>query len=205
MGTDRMLRSGLTMSAVCDAAGISKEGRALLAEDAEARAFIEALVGGEQYGDAIAFLAHGMPSREAIFWAWWCANEVTADDAPEAMRTALSATRAWLKEPTDENRRAAMAAAEAADYGTPAGFAGVAVFFTGDTIGPADAPPAPAGDFAAAKAIGGCVNISAGYDEPEDVPARFRTFIEKGLEIADRTALWSPPADGGPATRKGTD
>lgn len=192
-----MLRSGMTVAAVCDAAGTSKEGRAELKDDAGARAFIDALVAGEHYSDVIGFLAHALPSREAIFWAWWCANEVAGDDPPEAMAAALSATRAWLKEPSDENRRAAMTAAEAADYATPAGFAGVAVFFTGDTIGPADAPPAPAGEFAAAKAIGGCVNIAAGWNEPEDVNARFQAFIEKGLDIADRTALWSPPDGGG--------
>ena len=48
----------------------------------------------------------------------------------------LDATEKWIAQPTEENRRAAMSAAEAADVGTAAGCAGVAAFFSGGSLAP---------------------------------------------------------------------
>jgi hypothetical protein len=184
------LRSGKTVPAICDAAELSDEARDILAPDVPGRTFVEKLVETEQYSDAIAFLAHALPRREAVWWAWLCARAAAGDKAPASVVVSLEATKTWIAEPTDPHRRAALDAAEVAGIGTPAGCAGLAAFLCGDTLGPAEAPPAPPGEYAAAKAIGGSINLAAVSDVKLDIGARYAEFVRQGLELAERTNLW---------------
>jgi hypothetical protein len=186
------LRSGRTVPSVCDVAELSDEALEVYADDVAARVFIERLVELEQFDDAIAFLAHALPRREAVWWAWLCARAAAGEKPLAPVMASLEATKVWIAEPTDGHRRAALDAAELAGIGSPAGFAGLAAFLCGDTLGPAGAPPAPPGEFAAAKAIAGCINLAAAFDEKADVGARFKEFVQKGIELADRTRLWTP-------------
>lgn len=184
------LRSGKTVPAICEAAELSDVARNILADDVHARAFVEKLIETEQYSDAIAFLAHALPRREAVWWAWLCARAAAGEKPPASIIASLEATKTWIAEPTDPHRRAALDAAEVAGVGTPAGFAGLAAFLCGETLGPAEAPPAPPGEYAAAKAIGGSINLAAVADVKADISARYAEYVRQGLELAERTKLW---------------
>src|SRR5690606_14934133 len=184
------LRSGKTMPAICDAAELSEEAREILASEQHGRTFVEKLIETEQYSDAIAFLAHALPRREAVWWAWLCARAAAGEKPPASVIASLEATKTWIAEPTHPHRRAAIDAAEVAGIGTPAGCAGLAAFLCGDTLGPAEAPPAPPGEYAAAKAIGGSINLAATADLEADISARYAEFVRQGLELAERTKLW---------------
>jgi hypothetical protein len=188
------LRSGKTVPAICDAAEVSEEAREILAPELHGRAFVERLIETEQYTDAIAFLAHALPRREAVWWAWLCARAAAGGKPPASVIASLEATKTWIAEPTDPHRRAALDAAEVAGIGTPAGCAGLAAFLCGDTLGPAEAPPAPPGEYAAAKAIGGSINLAAVADVGTDIGARYAEFVRQGLELAERTKLWEGDA-----------
>lgn len=190
------LRSGKTMPAICAAAELSDEAREILVPELHGRAFVEKLVETEQYSDAIAFLAHALPRREAVWWAWLCARAAAGDKPPGSVIASLEATKTWIAEPTDPHRRAALDAAEVAGIGTPAGCAGLAAFLCGDTLGPAEAPPAPPGEYAAAKAIGGSINLAAASDVDVDIGARYAEFVRQGLELAERTRLWESETAG---------
>lgn len=187
-----MLRTGKSVEEICQAVGLDPEATDLAGPDDLPLDFIQALRGGEKLIEAVGFLAHAMPRREAIWWAWSCARDTSGEDAPEVVQTSLEATRRWITEPTDENRRAAYEAAQKADLMTPAGSAGAAAFFSGDTMGPPDQPPMPPGEFMAAKAISGCLILSAGA-EPEEMFTRLDEFLDRGLEVAEKVGLWQPP------------
>ncbi|MGH7506381.1 MAG: DUF6931 family protein [Longimicrobiales bacterium] len=195
----QMLRSGRTVPSLCDAAELSEEALDAFGDDVAPRTFLERLVAQEQFDDAIAFLAHALPRREAVWWAWLCARAAAGDKPAASVMASLDATKTWIAEPTDAHRRAALDAAEITGIGSPAGCAGLAAFLCGDTLGPAGAPAAPPGEFAAAKAIGGCINMAAVADAKADIGARYREFVQKGLELADRTQLWTPDAPAAPA------
>lgn len=195
------LRSGRTVPAICEAAELSPEAIQLLGVGAPPRRFVERLVEAEQYPAAIAFLAHALPRREAVWWAWLCARAAAGEKPPASVLVSLEATKTWIAEPTDAHRRAALDAAEQAGIGTPAGCAGLAAFLCGETLGPAEAPAAPPGEFAAAKAIGGCINLAAVADETLDIGARYAEFLNQGLQLADRTKLWEPAIQTAPPRR----
>jgi hypothetical protein len=187
-----LLRGGRTLDALVAAAELSEEAVALLADAADARGYVEALIENELYTDAIALLAHALPRREGVWWAWLCARVAAGDPPPQTVMASLDATRAWIAEPTDQRRRAAFEIAEATGLATPSGCAALAVFLTGDTLGPPTAPPAPPGEFAPAKAITGSVNLAVVEAKPDDVAGGYRDFLKQGLELADRTRLWTP-------------
>jgi hypothetical protein len=90
-----------------------------------------------------------------------------------------------------------MAAAEATDFEAPAGLAGFAAFLCGDNMAPADVPagtPAVRPDpWAAARTIAGCICMAAA-EKSELVAERFRSFLQKGLEMADKRGVWAPDA-----------
>ena len=141
---------------LCAVSDLSDEARALLSDGAQSpRAFFGVLLEHELPGDAVRYLAHALPRREAVWWAWVCARK-SAGAAPEApIKAALDATEAWIVQPTEENRRKALKIGEAADFGTAAGCAALAAFMTSGSLAPPDAPIVPPGEFLCAKAVVG--------------------------------------------------
>src|ERR1044071_4286955 len=63
------------------------------------KAFVAMLLERELHVDAVRFLAHGLPRREAVWWAWVCARKA-AGDAPappikDRKRTRPNSQHGW--------------------------------------------------------------------------------------------------------------
>jgi hypothetical protein len=184
-------RTTLDLFAVAD---LSDGAKALLAgakTSPPQRAFVDALVEREMFPDAVRFIAHALPRREAVWWAWVCARKAAGAAPPPAIKAALDATEQWIMQPTDETRRQAMHFAEIAEFGTPAGAAGLSAFLSGGGLGPPEAPPVAPGEFMTAKAVSGSVTLAAVVDAPEHATEKFKEYIRLGLEVAERTKLWA--------------
>lgn len=154
------------------------------------REYLDALIEAEYLADAVKFLAHLLPRREAVWWAWMCARKGLGEAPPAEEQTALLATEKWISEPSDEHRRAALEAANAASLESPAGCAALAAFLSGGSLAPPGMAEIPPPRYAAAKAVYGSLVFSAVTVEPEKAPEKFRTFLQYGLELAERIALW---------------
>jgi hypothetical protein len=148
----------------------------------------------EMFPETVRFLAFSLPKRECVWWGWVCARKASGAQPSPVIRAALEATERWIVQPTEDHRRAAMTASQAADVGTPAGCAALAVFFTGGSLGPPNVPPVPPGEFMTAKAVAGSVMLSAVVAEPERAAEKFREFFALGLEVAERITLWPQSA-----------
>ena len=179
-----------TMAEFVELAGLGDDAKALLEPAHGPREYMQALVAAACYPDAVRFLAHALPKREGIWWAWVCARRSVGDAPPAPVKAALDATERWITQPTDENRRAAMKAAEAAELSSPAGSAALAVFLSGGSLGPPDTPPVPPGEFLTARAITGAIVAAAVSSEPVKAPERFQSFIAQGLDVVNRLHLW---------------
>jgi hypothetical protein len=175
---------------ICAVAGIGDGARALLRDQIAPREYLDALVAQEHFQDAIRFLAHALPKREAVWWAWVCARRAAGAEPAPRIKASLDATEKWIAQPTDDHRRTAMTVAEAAGMDTPAGCAGLAAFFSGASLAPPDAPAVPPGEHLTAKAVSGAVIVAALAPQPEKAPEKFRAFIDQGLDVATRIKLW---------------
>lgn len=180
------------MPEFCELAGLGDEAKALLRPDHGPRAFVDLLTEQNQHPDAVRFIAHALPKREAIWWAWVCARRAAGESPKPEIAAALAATEKWVTQPTEDNRRAAMSAGEAATFGTPAGCTALAVFLSGGSLGPADTPPVPPGELMTAKAVAGAIIAAAVITQPERAPEQFRAFIAQGLDVVDKLKLWTP-------------
>lgn len=176
---------------VCAVADLGEDAKALLSGGALAPVpFIAVLMERGLHADAVRFLAHALPRREAVWWAWVCARKASGAEPAPAIKAALEATERWIVQPTEENRRQALHFGEAADFGTPAGCAALAAFMSAGSLAPPDAPPVPPGEFMTAKAVSGSVTLAAVTTQPERAEEKFNEFVKIGLEVADRTRLW---------------
>ncbi len=184
--------SGTIRSAteICAVAALADKAKGLLRPELSSPSYVELLIRNEELADAVRFLAHALPKREAVWWAWFCARRAAGQDPAPGIRASLSATEKWIVQPNDENRRGAMKAAEQATFETPAGCAGLAAFFSGGSLGPPDTPANPPGEFMTAKAVAGAVMLAAVAAEPENAPEKYKTFLAQALEVTRRIKLW---------------
>jgi hypothetical protein len=162
----------------------------LLKEDHAPQQYLNLLMEKSHFPDAVRFLAHALPKREAVWWAWICARRAAGTEPAPNIKASLDATEKWIAQPTDENRRAAMKAAEEADLGTAAGCTGVAAFFSSGSLGPPDQPAVPPGPYLTAKAVTGAVIFAAVKVEPEKAPEKYRIYLDQGLDVVKRIKLW---------------
>jgi hypothetical protein len=170
---------------------LGAEAAALLAEGMQPQPFLAALQAGNHLVDACRFLAHALPKRKAVMWACACLRQVLDPDAIES-DAALRSAECWVKDPSEENRRSALDAGEAAAVGAPGGLAGLAAGFSGGSLAPPGLPPVPPGAFETARAVSGVVLLAAVRSQPEKASEKFARFLELGREIALRPL--PPPA-----------
>jgi hypothetical protein len=185
----RTLSKTVTISTVAE---LGEEAMALLRPELHPLEFVALLMEKTLYPDAVRFIAHALPKRESVWWGWVCARRAAGETPPPKIKAALDATEKWIAQPSEDNRRSAMAAAQKAELGTAAGCAGLAAFFSGGSLAPPEAPVVPPGEFLAAKAVSGAVIFAAVASEPEKAPAKFKSFVAQGVEVTNRVKLWEP-------------
>jgi hypothetical protein len=179
-----------TVEDIAKAAELGPEAVKVRGSGTEVRPFIAALLEAKLFPDAVRFIAHALPRREAVWWALLCAKDAAGDDPPPAVRASLDATDRWIRHPNDELRREAMAAAQKATLETPAGCAGVAAFLSGGSLSVPGQPEVPSGPFMTAKAVAGAVIIASLVNDPKTAPDRFRRYVEQGMHIGEQAGAW---------------
>lgn len=125
------------MTAATVAAGLelSDAARAALAPDLSAEAGFDALVRAGHHADAVRYTARLLPKPAAVWWGCLCAQQA-APTAADALKPVV----AWLRQPSDESRKACRAAAKALGPTRPVGLLAHAAFLSGGNISPADTP-----------------------------------------------------------------
>jgi hypothetical protein len=176
-------------AAVCRLFPIGEDAKKLLQEGQTVLQLLQALQKSELYMDAVRLLSHALPKRAAVWWACECIRSVLKEPPPEAAQ-ALQAAREWCADPSEANRRAAEAAAEAAEIGTPAGCAAIAACWSGGSLSPPDAPVLPPGETLTAQAAANAVLMAAVVLEARKAPARFAEFLALGIMVAEGGNRW---------------
>jgi hypothetical protein len=149
-------RGAAELSALAE---IGDDAKALLSDDDLPRDFIEQLVAKGLFPDAVRVIAHALPRREAVWWAWVCARKVAGAEPPPPIKAALD-DRA-LDRPADgrESPRGA-ALRRSREFERLAGCAALARFLSSGSLAPPDVPPVPPGVLTA-KAVSGSVTLAA--------------------------------------------
>jgi len=184
------LATGLAIPTAAAAAQlfpIEPANKELLAEDMPVPQFVELLASREQFLDAVRLVAHAMAKRSAVAWACRCVRVVSGEDLSPVETAAMDAAEAWVADPTEERRRQAGVAAEAAKQ-APAGWAAMAAFWSGGSMAPPHAPVVPPGPTLTAHAAGGAIMLAAVARHPEKAPEKYAKFLELGRELMSNGA-----------------
>jgi hypothetical protein len=180
-----------TARELCDLFPLSEAGRALLAEGQAPAALLLLLVEKGLFPDAVQMLANALPKREAVGWAWACASKAGGDKPEPKIAAALQAARKWVVDPNEENRRLAQKASDAAGLNTAAGCVAGAAFWSGGSLAAPNQPVVPPDEKLTAKGAGGAVLLSGVIGEPAQAMARYRRYVELGIEVARGATPWN--------------
>ena len=170
---------------VCRAFELSEPGQRLLDDRITPLQFVSRLIEIECFADAVSFLAHALPKREAVWWGCLCARDALAAQVSPAAMTALTAAEAWVYKPTEETRHAAGAAAGAANTGSPCTWPAFAAFWAGEDITPrGSSVKVPPAEHMSAKAVTAAVALAATKHDRETAAENFQRYLAQAIDIA---------------------
>jgi len=175
---------------VCRHFELKEETRSVLRDGLSPREFVDALLANKHYPAAIQFLAHALPHREAILWGCLCLEHATGDGWPDVEKAACKAAVQWVLDPSEENRQATKAPADAAGVSAPAGALAMAVSWTGGSMTADNLPPVPPGPSLPAKGVAGAVALAAVKADATKIADTQRRFVELGIAVAEGKVVW---------------
>jgi hypothetical protein len=139
--------------------------------------------------DAVFFVGQALPRYETVTWAVRTVRDLRPGPAlPGPDADALKATLLWVQDPSDARRRAAFEAANRISKPSAERMAALAVFFSGGSITPPDAPAVQAPKEIAGRFASGAVLLAASEGDRQ-------AGLEKALDAAVLMAQSGP--DGG--------
>ncbi len=143
--------------------------------------FARGLLANPSRFDAIVYLAHVLPRREAVWWGCQCLRAIGADAADAA----LLAAEAWVRGPAEETRRAALALAAPRLLGKAPTWLAMAAGQSGGSIAREGAHPAPAPPQATALAVKAAVILAIAQSPQPMQKAWLRACVEAGIRFAE--------------------
>jgi hypothetical protein len=170
--------------AICQDYELEDQAITLLRDNPTTVGYLKQLVEQELYPDAVRFLAHALPKREATWWACLSARNAITNKTSALEVKAIELAEAWVYKPDEENRKTTLPAAEAAKFNNPASWAAIAAFWSGDNISPIPDAVIPPHEKLYAKAVVGAVMLAATNGNAQKINENYQLFLHQGLNIA---------------------
>jgi len=104
----------MTTLELCDRAGLDDNARKLAEKEVPVRTLIEELARGGRVREAVNSLVQVLPKGDAIAWGLESIRRVDVALLHRGGQEAIQHVEEWLKEPSEERRRAAKVAADRA-------------------------------------------------------------------------------------------
>ena len=146
--------------------------------------FLRGLVTTGKIDDAVTFCAYLLPRREAVWWACRSAR-ASSDHFAGDSAAALLAAEAWVKEPDDERRQAALELGTRGHCDDPLTWVALAAGWAGGFLesGPHLSIPMP--QYMTARATHAAILISASSVKRDQRPAYLQACIADGTRLAE--------------------
>ncbi|WP_269582316.1 DUF6931 family protein [Roseibium sp. Sym1] len=137
----------------------------------------------EEPNRAIAYFAHVLPKREAVWWGMHCVKGLDAV-SNEHDREVLELSENWVREGDEDARAAVHAAAEAAKNDSASVWIGFAAGWSGGSLSPNPDHRVEMPDDLTAKAVNAAVLIALGSLMPDEREQALRSCLTAGLSFA---------------------
>lgn len=143
-------------------------------------AFLERLAAEGKPDHAMAVCAYLLPRREAVWWGCASARTLLADKLPGDL-AALLAAEAWVQQPTEENRQAALAIGNEAASNAPLTWLALAAGWSSGTFAPT---PLPMPAYMTGRGVRIALLISGRLASLPERPGRLQACIAEGMRLA---------------------
>ncbi len=184
------MRKAAEVVAMCD---LSAEALALLQPNQPIEAYFDLLLNRGLLVDGIKLMAHLLNVKQCLWWgclAIWEYYRTRPDANADAV---LKATIAWLREPTEEHRRAAGTAAQKATSAPPARLLGTAVFLAEGSISHPGLPEVPTKPHLTPKTVVNAVLVATRLAGASQMPHRQRDALGIAIDIYRGKNTWQTP------------
>ncbi|MCM2369870.1 DUF6931 family protein [Aporhodopirellula aestuarii] len=175
------IAAAMTMVDLCGHLDLDDDVTPIALRHEDVEPLIAELTETEMYFPALRLRANTLPRIHAVWWACVCVRNL---ESKLSMKTldlaALEAAEHWVKDPSDETRRAAEAASEAAGGGA-AGLIAYAAFTSGGGIGHPDVDPVEPDERLCGALVAGALMV-AGYCDPPNVHSVMSEMLANGKE-----------------------
>jgi hypothetical protein len=172
------------LDALMRSAMLSPEAQLALQGCTEIESAIDRLEAAGFAAEAVRLLAQALPKREAVWWACVCTTVTAPRDLSEFDRLARETAELWVRQQSDDVRRAAMAHAEAGGFGTAETWTAIAAFWSGDSTAPLGQAPLPPLPDQSGSAVAAAVTMASVRGEGTRYAERLKLFLESGRDIA---------------------
>lgn len=165
------------------------DAKSLINGAATPKALVQKMLDHKKFVEAFRAVAHGLPRREAVWWAAQCVRRLASKLSDQDQQT-LVAAETWCAEPSESHRRAAELAAIEAKHETPAAWVAMGAFWSCGSMGPADVPVVPPGPELIGTATSSAVLMAVVAEEPEKADAKYQTCSKTAFDVAALANRW---------------
>ena len=181
--TEEPVEPKLSAVELCRMTDLEEESLQLFRPSHTPEEFFQVLTDNNLFADAIRILSLYLPKRQAIYWAYRAVDEVFPRDLTSEERAALDVTMTWLKDPSEENRRAAMAIAEKLEFANAASLVAAAACWSEGSMAPAEFDEVPPDPKLTAQMAAAAMSMTATTGEVLSINDRFRKITDIGKEF----------------------
>jgi hypothetical protein len=160
---------------------LGSEARSRLDPAVNVRTFLDTLRREGLYADVINVLTWVLPRQYALAWGCECWQHLQGGaEIDPSDRSAIAAAQRWLKEPTEENRRAAFELADRLGQRSAATWLAAAAGWSGGSMLPPGQPEVPPPASLSGDAVAAAVILAAAA-EPSAFAERVDACVERAL------------------------
>lgn len=174
-----------TLAEICELLELEDESRELVQPEHTPTTFVGVLAENNQFMDAVRLLAFHLPKRESVWWAYHSLKAHGGNSLAAEEEAAMSAAYEWVKDPTEDNRRAAMAAAEAGEFKNAACWLAMSAFWSGPSIAPANLPDVPPDPQLTCQGVSAALLMTATKGDVNQSQQKYQQILKAGQEILD--------------------
>jgi hypothetical protein len=167
---------------IFEAFPIASDDIATVAGDEDPLSFARKLLHSKQPFEAIAFCAYLLPRRETVWWACQCVRAMIDPSGEEA---ALKAAEAWVREPEEATRRAALDLGATASKRAATTWLASAAGWSGGNMTDPSPIPVTAPPYLTAKAAMGALSLALAKVGALEQPAWIFACAEAGIRFAE--------------------
>ena len=141
--------------------------------------------------DTIVYVAYLLPRREAVWWGCQCVRAIDKNKSDDA----LTAAEAWVREPEEATRRAALNIGAAGDKRVATTWLAIAAGHSGGSVAPEGSPPLAPAAHRTAVGVKAAVILAIAQIPPREQSAWIAACVEAGIRFAEGgDAKVRPPA-----------